>query len=148
MQDYSDGVMIALLPTDSSWCELDLPHMTLVYAGTVDDLSPNDFNELGKAASNLAVLSKPIVVSVTKVDVFGNGEKVDVLRLKPTPELLAMRAAVEAWNASEFPFRPHVTIGPEGSSISKRDILPRLVRFDRILVQFGEESLTFGLRHL
>lgn len=141
--DFSDSVMIALLPITSEWCRIELPHLTLVYAGEVKDLKPTSFNELAKDASMLAALSNPLTLRVMGVEVFGDwgSEKVDVLRLQSTPELQAMRRAVERWNASEFPFRPHVTVGPTGTYVEA----PRYVAFNRIMVAWGKESLVFSL---
>ncbi len=55
------------------------------------------------------MLANPPFLKVLGTDIFGDEEKVNVLRLQPTPELLAMRRSVENWNASEHPFNPHVT---------------------------------------
>lgn len=140
----SEGVMLALLPTSTEWCKLELPHMTLVYAGTKDKLRPGDFNSLAKDAASLALLSRPFTLRVRSVDIFGGGEeeKVDVLRFQPTSELFAMRRFVEKWNRSQHPFNPHATIGPVGSA---QDV-PTFISFDRIYVGWGDESLTFLLR--
>lgn len=141
--DYSDSVMIALLPATDEWCKIDLPHLTLVYAGKKDALKPTAFNELAKDAASLAMLSGPLSLKVLGKEVFGGSEdKVDVFRLKPTPELLAMRRVVEHWNASEHPFNPHVTIGPEGSVVED----PKYITFNRILVEWGNDGLTFWLK--
>lgn len=134
--------MIALLPITTDWCRIELPHLTLVYVGETKDLEPTVFNELGKDASMLAALSRPITLKVMAVEIFGEEEKVDVLKLQPSPELWSMRRAVERWNASEFPFNPHCTIGPAG--MSSMDY-PRYLAFNRILVSWGEEKLTFSL---
>src|SRR5690348_2540844 len=95
------GVMIALLPTNTSWCQQACPHLTLVDAGTTDDLSPTDFNELGKEASDLSILGRPITLRVTGTEEFGgdspDNPPVEVLTLESTPELRAMRRAVESW---------------------------------------------------
>jgi 2'-5' RNA ligase len=139
------GAMIALLPITSDWCKIELPHLTLVYAGEVKDLQPTDFNELAKDASMLATLTNPLTLSVAGTDSFGDGElRVDVLVMKPTPELLAMRRIVDRWNASQYPFRPHCTIGPPGSAMSL-GMTPRFVAFDRVCVEFGQESLVFRM---
>lgn len=141
--DNSDSVMIALLPITSDWCRIELPHLTLVYAGLKSDLQPTIFNELAKDAAMLAMLSRTITLRVTGVELFGRGDepKVDVLRLQPSPELLAMRRTVEKWNASEFPFNPHCTIGPPGTFID----WPRYLAFNRIMVGWGKESLVFSM---
>lgn len=145
--DASDGsaeesVMIALLPTTQNvdWCQIELPHMTLVYAGEKKDLKETDFNDIAKDAADLATLSGQLYLRVLGVEIFGDTEKVNVLKLMPTPELWAMRRAVEKWNASEFPFRPHCTIGPATSFVEN---VPRYVSFDRVYVGWGDESLTF-----
>lgn len=142
MDDFSDSVMIALLPITSDWCHIELPHMTLVYVGEVKDLKPSVFNELAKDASMLASLVNPITLRVSGRDIFGDEDKVDVIRFQPSPELAAMRRAVEQWNASEHPFRPHATIGP---TIGNYVELPSHVAFNRIMVGWGKESLIFSL---
>ena len=142
----SEGVMVAFLPVDGSWCKQELPHMTLVYAGTVDKLQPGDFNGLAKDAAMLGMLFRPFSLQVTHLDVFGDEEKVDVLRFRPTPELISARRMVERWNASEHPFRPHATIGPAQPYTDARDF-PRFVGFDRIMVGWGEDHLVFNLNN-
>jgi hypothetical protein len=59
----NDGVMIAFLPTTSDWCKIDLPHMTLVYAGKVSDLKPAEISDLTKDAASLASLASPVLSS-------------------------------------------------------------------------------------
>lgn len=139
----SSGVMVAFLPTFSDWCKQDLPHMTLVYAGTIDKLRPTDFNTLAKDTASIAMLSPSFALRVMGVEVFGDEDKVDVLSFLPTPELLAMRRMVESWNASQHPFNPHATIGPQGSAGID---IPKYVNFDRIMVGWGDERLTFWLK--
>ncbi len=48
MNDFQDSVMVALLPTTSEWCHIELPHMTLVYAGEKKNLKATAFNDLAK----------------------------------------------------------------------------------------------------
>lgn len=142
--DYSDSVMVALLPITTDWCNIDLPHLTLVYAGEIKDLKPTDFNDISKDVASLAMLSTPITTQVLGVEEFGDeDERVDVLKVRPTSELLAMRQFVEDWNASEYPFTPHCTIGPPGSL---KGMMPSYLAFNKILVQWGKESLTFWLK--
>lgn len=142
----TQGVMIALLPVSSEWCEIELPHMTLVYAGTTDKLSLSDHNSLAKDAAMMAQVCRPFALAVTHIDVFGGEDepKVDVLRFRPTPELIAMRRMVDRWNASQYPFKPHSTIGPEKFGRDVRDF-PRIVGFDRLIVGWGEDYMTFWL---
>lgn len=142
--DDDTGVMIALLPTSDDWCKIDLPHLTLVYAGTTDKLTVVDFNNLAKDAAMLASLSTPIYLRVIGLSVLGDQEKVNVLSLQPTPELWAMRRAVEDWNASQFPFTPHCTIGPIDDGIP--NVVPNMVGFNRLFVAYGEENLIFNMK--
>jgi 2'-5' RNA ligase len=147
-EDFKESVMIALLPIHTDWCQLKLPHLTLVYAGDKENLKPTDFNAMAKDAASLAMISRPLTLEVLNKEEFGNwstngDDRVDVFRLRPTSELMAMRNFVEKWNASEFPFNPHVTIGPVGTFV---EVQPRLIAFDRIMVGWGEEYLTFWLK--
>lgn len=145
MDDYSNSVMLALLPVDGSWSTLKLPHLTLVYAGEIGSLDPSDFNVLAKDASVLALMNKPITLDAIGVEVYGQDqERVDVLTLRPTPELESMRHVVEDWDASEYPFNPHVTIGPPGSHVLQ-PYLPKSVTFNRVYVGWGDQSLTFSM---
>lgn len=143
MSDFSDAVMIALLPVDDSWCKLDLPHLTLVYAGLTSDLKPTDFNELAKDAAMLAMLTPRFSLKVMSKEIFGSDEKVDAYKLQANPAIWAMRRAVEHWNASKHPFNPHVTIGPVGSGVPVEP--PRYIHFNQIMVGWGEERMTFWL---
>lgn len=140
--DTKDGVMLAFLPTYTEWCNIDLPHMTLVYAGTKQDLQPGDFNSLAKDAASLAMLTRPFSLRVKGIEIFGEGEQVKVLKLQPTTELLAMRRFVESWNKSQHDFNPHATIGPYASVV---DVVPRILAFDRLMVAWGTDQITFWL---
>lgn len=146
MDEFKRSVMVALLPITTDWCKIALPHMTLVYAGQIEDLRPTDFNELAKIAASVAMEYHPIQLDVNGIAVFGQEpEKVEVLKLQATPDLLRMQRRFASWSASEFPFNPHCTIGPAGSFTGN---LPPALAFDRILVQWGEESIQFWLRPL
>lgn len=143
MNNFGNSVMIALLPTTTDWCRIELPHMTLVYGGEKDDLKPTAFNEMAKDASSIAMLSNPVMLQVLGAEVFGDEDKVDVLTLRPTQELLAMRQFVKFWNKSEYDFNPHVTVGPQGSQYG---YVPELLIFDRIGVFWGKEQLIFRFK--
>lgn len=144
MNDYPDSVMIALLPTTDDWCKIPLPHLTLVYAGEIDLLKSTAHNVMAKECLSLAMACKTLTLGVEGVDEFGDDidGKVDVLRLSATPQLLAMRAVVEDWNASEHPFNPHVTVGPVGSLTGD---LPNSLTFDRILLAWGTDHLIYHM---
>lgn len=142
---YGQGVMIALLPMSAEWSKLEVPHLTLVYAGESSDLPETAFNELAKDAAMLAMMNRVIQLRVMGRDQFGGDgeEKVDVLRLQPSSELWAMRRAVERWNASQHPFAPHCTIGPAGTFI---EMTPSYIAFDKLCVGWGDEYLTFNMK--
>jgi len=139
----STGAMIALLPATTDWTMDKLPHMTLVYAGEIGELDPTTHNQLGKDAMSIGMSFPPQVLEVLGIETMGDEEKVDVLRLKPNKDLLAMRSAVEVWNASQHPYKPHVTIGPVGTV--PRNI-PKRVTFDRVYVGWGPTGSTYQLR--
>lgn len=145
--DYPESAMICLLPIMDDWCKIKLPHMTLVYVGKITDLKPTTFNELAKDASSLATVTNPLTIRTTGVEAFGNwgnGGEVDVIRLQLTPELMAMRRFVNDWNASEYPFNPHCTVGPKGSASMVP--IPPAIAFDRIAVGWGKDLVSFWLR--
>jgi 2'-5' RNA ligase len=146
MDDFKNSVMVALLPIGSSWSRIELPHMTLVYAGEISDLDPADFNKIAKDAASIALMNRPITLMVADVEVFGEEDKVDVLRFRLTSELEAMRHVVDGWNRSEFPFRPHATMGPIGTRMLVQQHIPQQVTFDRVYVGWGEQSLTFLMK--
>lgn len=142
----SGGVMLAFLPVNADWCKVDLPHMTLVYAGTTDKFTPTDFNNLAKDAASLALLASPFSLVVKGVQKMGPDNDVQVLAFQATPDLWAMRKFVEKWNKSEFPFNPHATIGPVSNITGYVDNVPRQVYFDRLYLGFGDDGITFNLR--
>jgi len=150
MDAFNSSVMIALLPTTTDWCKIELPHLTLVYCGEIEDLSFMDHNELAKVGLDLALTCRTLSLEIMVSDVFGDDDEkdVDVFLLRPTPQLLAMRDIVKGWNRSQHPFRPHVTVGPKGSieewSIDK--IIPTSLVFDRVLVAWGNEHIVYSLR--
>lgn len=140
--DFADSVMVALLPITTDWCQIECPHMTVVYVGERPALDPSTFNELAKDASAMAALCNPFYLRVTGIEVMGEAEKVNVLTLLPTPELWALRQGLETWSASEYPFKPHCTIGPVGTPLGE---LPRYLAFNRLLVAWGDDRLDFSL---
>lgn len=141
----NDGVMIAFLPRNGEqFVRQPLPHMTLVYCGTLDDVSYAQFGDIAKDAISVArLVRRPFVLDVLGVEQFGDeGQKVDVLRLAGNPTIDMARRHVQMWNASEKPFTPHITIGPEGSADGE---LPTQLFFDRIIAVWGPKQLTFRL---
>lgn len=141
------GVMIALLPTDTSWCKIECAHLTLVYAGTTENVDVTSYNELGKDALEIGMTYPPVTLNVLGIETFGDdgrgyGGPVDVFLLDSTPDLIGMRAGVEHWNASEHPFRPHVTIGPVGSAPEE---IPEHLTFDRVMASWGTADVVASL---
>jgi 2'-5' RNA ligase len=146
MENGDDRVMVALLPIVSDWANIDFPHLTLAYAGRVSELPASSLDGLSKAALSIALLSRPVTLRTLTTDVFGEGTednpKVDVLRFHPNLDLLKMRAIVEDWDASKFPFNPHLTVGPEGTW---NGIAPVMVAFDKVVFVVGDKHQEFHL---
>lgn len=143
MVSHKQSVMIALLPSVTDWCKIEIPHMTLVYCGEIADLSPTDYNEMGKAVLEMSRQFAPISLDVLGVEVFGDNEDpVDVLVLNETPELRQMRSRVEHWNASEHPFNPHATVGPVGSVSGT---IPNKLLFTKISLSWGDGGFNSSL---
>lgn len=135
--------MVALLPTTTYWCHIELPHVTLIYAGEIPDLKLTVRNDLAKQTISIAQDFGPFSVNVTGTDVFGTNDLVDVMKLELNPELRAMRSKLEEWNGSEhIDYRPHATIGPVGSPLEN---LPIRLTFDRICFKWGDATLISDL---
>ena len=144
MNDIQDSAMVALLPQTDEWCKIDQAHTTLIYLGLVKELDPIVREELIKIVSSLSILTNPFPVKILGQEVFGDDEKVEVFRLVSSPELSSLRTILDSWDDSEFPlFRPHATIGPEGTVVQEP---PLFLMFDRIMLGWGEERLVFWLR--
>lgn len=155
----ADDAMIAFLPSDGTWCKQDLPHMTLVFCGPIVDLQETDLNLMGKDAISVARITNCFSLNVTGVEEWGESERVDVLTLFPTPQLILARKLVEHWSKDGFPeYKPHATIGPAGSALamdapnynqgfapSRRSTLPSVIYFDRIAACWGDKKLVFNL---
>jgi hypothetical protein len=121
--------------------------MTMIYAGETTDLKVNRFNELAKDVASISMLTNPIMAKVIGPDVMGDDEPVDVFRISSTPEILAVRRMLEDWHTGEFTdFEPHVTIGPQGSWSNQDFSYPMYLCFDRIMLLWGKDRLTFWLK--
>lgn len=144
-QNHQDDIMIALLPMTTDWSTLELPHVTLVYAGKVEDRKPNEFNAMAKSVSSLAALSKPLLLSVMNIDKMGPPEDaVSALMLRPTTELMAMRNIVSEWDTGKYPvYMPHATIGPYPTSTNA--IINQQIAFDRLAICWGQDHLVFNM---
>lgn len=146
MYEIEDHVMVALLPIFSDGMQVDYPHLTLVYAGKASTQTTQSLDGLAKAAASLAMLCRPITLRTLTKDVFGEGTeenpRVDVFRFHPNLDLLKMRTVVEDWNASQFPFNPHITVGDEGSWVGE---VPRMIAFDKVSFAVGKNYQEFQL---
>lgn len=163
----NDAALIAYLPENGGWCKQDFPHMTLAYAGPIVKLQEVDLNAMAKDAITAARVTGPFSLPVTSVEQFGDeDDKVDVLVMYPTPQLLVARKLVAHWDKSEHPFKPHATIGPAGSAFVddvsyyddtdvdpyresryqnvQKKTLPDRLYFNRIAVCWGEKKLVFN----
>lgn len=142
-----DGIMIAFLPAPTYLFEqarTEFPHLTLVYAGKLEDSSPSEISALTKDAASVARLISVFTLPVMGLDVFGSeDEKVKVVTLHPSPQLISARMLVEGWNKSEYTeYKPHVTLGPEATDVRE---LPASIYFDRLSVNWGDKSLVIPL---
>jgi 2'-5' RNA ligase len=135
--------MCALLPTTSYWSKIRLPHLTLVYAGQIPEVSPSTRNELLKAAISISQNFGPQTIATKDFEVFGVEDLVDVITLDATPDILAMRKILLYWNVSEHEFSPHVTVGPIGTFSGD---IPETITFDRVLVAWGNEQTSYKLQ--
>ncbi len=142
MDDFQESVMVALFPTTSDWCHIELPHLTLIYAGEIPDLPLSLKNTLAKSSLMMALACKSLTLEVLDLELFGEDENIEVLTFTTSPQLLAMRDILDEWDGSEYPFRPHVTVGPIGSFSGK---IPETISFDKIAVCWGKEILEFKL---
>ncbi len=144
MDNQGNSIMVAVLPKTSDWCKLELPHTTIVYGGEVASSKPTMFNELAKLASVVAESTSEFLAKVKGVETFGEDEKVSVLVLEKTDELVRLRQKFEKWDDSDFTvYRPHATIGPEGTVINP---VPLYLVFDRLAVVWGDQILSFRLK--
>lgn len=164
----STDLMIAYLPSDGTWCQQDLPHMTLVWGGPVADLPESQFNDLTKDAISAARITGSFSLPVTGIQQLGGGDTgnqaVDALIFYPTPQLLLARNLVQKWDSSGFStYLPHATIGPAGSAASMSvppnvwpDVnaqtqvkgLPTSLWFNRILICWGDKRIAFNISDL
>lgn len=146
MSEFDTDIMVAFLPREAEWVKQDLPHLTLVYAGEIADQPSDGFTSLLADTLVISQLLPSFALLATGVEQFGEGmERVDVLRLLPSTQLLAARRIVQRWNASQYTdFKPHVTIGPVGSA--QMLALPNRVYFDRVMIAWGDKHYTWFLR--
>lgn len=142
------SAMVALLPSNDSWCRQDLAHMTVVYLGELEDLSDTLRIELTQKVSDLACLMRGFSVKVLKQEIFGTDESVDVLTIDKSPQVLALRSFFQDHNASEHTdYSPHVTIGPHEalSENTSKEPSPMYLTFNRIGLFWGDEQVVFYL---
>ena len=142
MSQYPESVMVALFPTTGYWTELELPHLTLVYAGETTNLSFTDHNELAKVALDLSLRFPPQILTVADLEVFGEPpSEVDVFSVIPSEDVLNMRDELEIWDEGKYPFNPHVTIGPKGSF---KGLRPKTLTFPTIAVCWGDNRTVYA----
>lgn len=142
MSEFQNSVMVALRPTTSGWCMIDLPHMTIVYVGEIPDIQKTTHNKLLKVALDVSTTLPAIRLDVIGTTILGQTDLVDVLLLRKTEELMQFYYAFEEWDSTEFLFKPHVTIGPMGSRL---DVSPSALMFDEVFVSWGEETTSYKL---
>lgn len=142
--DFSNSSMIAFLPDQGDWCEQDLPHMTLVFTGEIDALSPLVKNILLKETFLLSASMDPFTLRVTGLEKFGAEDKVDVYTLEKTKDLINARYHVSVYDKSEFDFSPHVTIGKHRADRTMKNA-PKFLTFSNIVFSWGLEKIVYPL---
>lgn len=144
MAKHYDDIMVALLPQTAEWSTIDLPHLTLIYAGKIDAASTTTRAQMLKAAYEISEEFGVITLETVTRETFGEeGDQVDVLTLTSPNELLQMQAKVAMFNQSKHPFNPHVTVGPTGSLKEKN---PTRITFDRVCVAWGSVMHIYKLK--
>lgn len=129
--------LVSLLPDNTEWSPAEFPHLTLAYADPVSDV-----NGMIAAAMELASSHFPFVLRSQGTEVFGDEEKVQVLLFELSTRLAYAQSLVAPWSTSQYGFRPHVTLGPQGDY----GVLPSVVRFSRLNIKLhGEVSITLDL---
>lgn len=142
MDEFKESVMVALYPTSKEWTTLDLPHLTLVYAGEIPDIPYGIRKDLEKVSLQIAQSFGVQRLRVESTPVFGKKDKVDVLRFRASEDLLLMRELLERWNKSEYKtYQPHATVGPKGSLGE----FPEVVVFDRVALVWGDDETVYEL---
>ena len=144
MSEYSESSMVALLPVETDWCRIELPHLTVVYLGNTFELPTSTKNELLKTVAAFSFDYGPLEIPTTGINVFGEApDEVEVITLTKTKELSQMRDSVARWNASRYKdFKPHCTVGPIGSIVGN---IPQKIVFDRVALFFGAEPIIHWL---
>lgn len=145
MSDFDDSVMVALLPSTATWCRIELPHLTMVYAGEIKDIKPTVRNEITKEAFSIAHTFGPLAAPVVRVGELGEADElVDALILEPTEELTRIRNLLKFWDRGKHPgFLPHATVGPQGAIVGLT--VPHSLSFNKIAVSWGKERTEFVL---
>lgn len=146
MGEFSDVVMIALLPKETAWAgSQKLLHMTLVYAGNIQELAPYEHNEMLKKAMMIAATTRPLVLQTMRVETLGEAaDAVDAVIVNPSGDLVSLSKECRPWNASQYrDWVAHITVGKSGTF---KGTLPTTLTFDRILVAWGEQHTIYPLK--
>lgn len=156
MPEGNNPVIVSLIPQDDSWCIQPEAHMTMIYAAQKkSDLNFLQIEALKKETYKISKLFDPIKANIVGTYVLGQTEeeKVDVFLIQRTPEIMSIRRMLESWDKSDFStFKPHTTIGPQGSYAYKAEkenpSYPKSLLFDRISIFWGEERFSFSFQKL
>lgn len=158
MGDYSGG-MIALVPTAADAQRLavegGLPaeelHVTVMYLGETDDMSPNDKTAALDAAVYISDNFGALYADAFSVSVFNpQGEDPCIVLLLGGDGIAGIRATAQAQIGEIFPQRmpwaPHITLKyTEDFNIDPYLRLTGPVYFDRIRVAFGNSVIDMPL---
>ena len=152
-----NGVCVVLLPESSSSIHdassEDAAHMTTVWLGTTDNVTPEERYDIVEQLRSYAVEATPITIPVEEVATLGE-EGAEVVLMEPSDSAIAFREGLIAegspiwaeWSSVEqFPnWIQHVTLGyPE--SPAKGEFLEDSITFDRIALWYGDERTVIPL---
>ena len=152
-----NGVCIVLLPETSNpiheASSEDAAHMTTVWLGTTDNVTPDEHYQIIEQIRSYAVEATPITIPVKETGKLGD-EGAEVVFLEPTDSAIAFREGLIAegspiwaeWSSVEqFPnWIQHVTLGyPE--SPAKGEFSEESITFDRIALWYGDERTVVPL---
>ena len=152
-----NGVCVVLLPEAGSGIHdassEDAAHMTTVWLGTTDNVTPEERYDIVEQLRTYAVEATPITVPVKEVGTLGD-EGAEVVFMEPSDSAIAFRDGLIAegspiwaeWSSVEqFPdWIQHVTLGyPE--SPAKGEFSDEAITFDRLALWYGDERTVIPL---
>lgn len=144
--DYANSIMVALVPDDASYSELDDPHLTLVYGGDATDEGAPDIEEIHATVAVLAAENEVVVARRSGAGELGE-EGAHIMLLEHFA-LDSMRLELARYNRSDHPgFIAHSTIryADADDPLPRARDLPEEVTFSNMLVAVGDDHTLYPL---